>query len=470
MRKIFRLLLLSGSLILLIFIGLLASVYLVRVRLAQYALERILENADLVEARASVGSITPKSLIISDVVLAGAGWRFEVDELRSTHDAWSLRIHEIETGEGRLFVDVDQILKIPSKRSQDELADLIAAIQMALPEMGFFVNRIQVELVFMGHRKVLSVSGEGSVSSVHQLAVSLQAACGDLSAEVALQSDQSERVVGITGRGRVTELAQWMGQVAPAWRDLLPVDGPFDLDASSVAGSFRLDLSQMRPVGFRAEVGVAGLECCFRDRLVWVDFLDLETVWGPGEGIEFDADSGGMHLDDGQFEIDVPLARFGGRVGESIVVASEDAIIESEQVSGSIEFRAEIPWPEMGRLPVGTLTEGSISRLTTLDHGWKPVEFRLDVEPDLIRLGVRRLEALEGDWPVTHESGSNPAPGRRTLEPAQLERGHRPGGRSRRSDFGRAGSRIFGFRRCVGSGRGRQGERPRRTFRGSSGY
>ena len=54
-------------------VGVLTFVYLARVRLAQIALERIFENTEFVESRASVDSITPRSLVISDLVLAGEG-------------------------------------------------------------------------------------------------------------------------------------------------------------------------------------------------------------------------------------------------------------------------------------------------------------------------------------------------------------------------------------------------------------
>ncbi|RKX36342.1 MAG: hypothetical protein DRP71_00075 [Verrucomicrobia bacterium] len=400
MRKIFRTLLLSGSLVFLVVVGLLTSVYLVRVRLAQSALERIFGDTGLAEARASIGSITPKSLTISGIVLAGEGWRFELDELRSTHDAWSLSIHEIETGEGRLFVDVDQILETPSKRSVDELADLMGTIQSALPEMDFSVNRIQAELIFMGRRIELNLSGEGSVSSAHQLAVSLEAACGDLSAEIALHGDQKGLVVEIAGQVRGAGFAHWVGQTVPSWRDFLPVDGPFDIDASSVAFFSHLDLSRLHPIAFQAELGVTGLEGCYRDHIVWLDFLDLVVGWTPGEGARFEAVSGGLHLDDGRFEMSVPLGRIVGISGESIVVSSEHAVVETGQVSGAIEFGATIPWPEAGRLPVGTVMEGSIARLTTVDREWKPVDFDLEIEPGLARFHVRRLESLEADWPV----------------------------------------------------------------------
>ncbi len=400
MRKIFRLLLLFGSLVLLIAVGVLTFVYLARVRLAQIALERIFENTEFVESRASVDSITPRSLVISDLVLAGEGWHFELAEVRSTHDAWSLRIHEIETGEGRLFVNVDQVLQAPSTKSKDEIADLIEAIQSALPEMDFVVNSIQTELVYRGRRVELTVSGKGRVSSVDQLAVSLEAVWGNLVAEVALRGDQADQVLEITGTGRVAKLAQWMGQVAPTWQDDLPFDGPFDLDASSVTGGFHLELARLRPVTFQANANLACLEACFRDRELWLDGLDLVVRWTPGKDAEFEAVSSGARLNDGRVKIDVPHSRIAGRIGESIVISSEYASVESEQVSGSIEFGATVPWPDTRRLPIGTLVEGSITRLTAFDRGWKPIDFDLGVESDFARLRAPRVATLEADWPV----------------------------------------------------------------------
>ena len=189
-RKLFRFPRRFGILVLLCGAGLLTTVYLIRVGLTQAVLDRVLEKADLIEARALVSSISLRSLTVADFVLAGDGWNLELDGLRSTHDVWSLRVYEIETGEGRLFVDVDRILNLPTSWSLDELSDMMESVQSALPEMDFTSDNIQVELVLMGRPIKLTVGGKGSLSSAHRLAVFLKASVGKLFAEVALKCEQ----------------------------------------------------------------------------------------------------------------------------------------------------------------------------------------------------------------------------------------------------------------------------------------
>ena len=191
-----------------------------------------------------------------------------------------------------------------------------------------------------------------------------------------------------------------MGQIAPEWTDHLPLDGSIDLDASSITGGFQLELSRFQPVAFQADVFLTGLEVYLRDREVRMDGLDLVARWAPDQGTEFELISNGARLDDGQIKIDVRQSRIAGKIGESIIIACEQASVESGQVSGMIEFGATIPWPETGVVPIGAFAEGSITRLTAFGFGWKPIDFDLEIEPDLARFRTRRLASLEVDWPV----------------------------------------------------------------------